>query len=256
MSYMVIITDGGTEPRYRRFEDLGEAAAYVEMLRNEHDVADAELFRLDRLHYEVKPYYRVLVEEPAPLALQAASTPDDRPQAPQTAAPRPPAEGPAEVRTAHPEPAVETNAGAQRPSTSWEEPAAPAPRYDAPSAPPAGATESSAHADDAYGDPPSGSVWESPTAPSGSSFAMGPAEDEPVLHEPISAAFPETPTDAEVSDAIGDEDASFYGQRESSDPEATSYETPRHEPSGNAPGAWGEDQAGTQSSGRRGLFGR
>ncbi len=91
MSYMVIITDGGAQPRYRQFDDLGEAAAYVEMLRNEHDVADAGLFRLDRLHYEVKPYYRVLVEDPAPLALQAASTQVNAPVAETQPAPPPPA---------------------------------------------------------------------------------------------------------------------------------------------------------------------
>ncbi len=84
---------------------------------------------------------------------------------------------------------------------------------------------------------------------------MGPGADpEPVLEEPISAELSAERVEVEVSDEFGDDEAAIYGYGEPAASESAPHEPPA--PEFNPPGAWGDDQSSSQSSGRRGLFGR
>jgi hypothetical protein len=54
----------GTD-QYRQFDDLGQAVAFVEELRNTEGVEGAKLYALDEVAFEMKPYFKVEVVQPA-----------------------------------------------------------------------------------------------------------------------------------------------------------------------------------------------
>lgn len=59
MSYMVLYTGRDGRSAFGRCEDVAEAAAEVERLRNNEDIDDAKIFRLEEVRFEIKPYFRV-----------------------------------------------------------------------------------------------------------------------------------------------------------------------------------------------------
>lgn len=58
---MVIFRSADGKPGYHQAETLEEAVAFVERLRNEDQVGDARVFRMDEVPIEFKVYYRVEV---------------------------------------------------------------------------------------------------------------------------------------------------------------------------------------------------
>ncbi len=60
VSHIVIHDSADSVTQYRQFDDLGNAVAYVEELRNAAGV-DARLYTLDEVKFEVKQYFRVEV---------------------------------------------------------------------------------------------------------------------------------------------------------------------------------------------------
>ncbi|MEO5842543.1 MAG: hypothetical protein ABIQ73_03930 [Acidimicrobiales bacterium] len=72
MSYMVQYTGLDGSAAFGRCEELNDAVAEVERLRNEQSIDSAQIYRLEEVKFEIKPYFRVElpatagVTEPAP----------------------------------------------------------------------------------------------------------------------------------------------------------------------------------------------
>ena len=56
---MVLYTGIDGLGAFGRCEELPEAVAEVERLRNEQSIEDAQIFRLEEVKFEMKPYFRV-----------------------------------------------------------------------------------------------------------------------------------------------------------------------------------------------------
>ena len=59
VSYMVLYTGLDGSAAFERCEELTEAVAEVERLRNEQSIEDARIYRLEEVKFEIKPYFRV-----------------------------------------------------------------------------------------------------------------------------------------------------------------------------------------------------
>jgi len=111
MSHMVIYRGADGAPGYHQADEVHDAVAFVENLRNREGVEEARIFRMEHVNFEYRPYFRVeLTTGDASLA----------------AAPEAPAVSPA------PEGATPTPAPAPEPS-SKSEPEADTPTPDPPS---------------------------------------------------------------------------------------------------------------------------
>lgn len=80
MSHLVIFRGEGGKTSYHQSETLDEAVKFVEHLRNQENVEDARLFRLDEVPLEVRTYYKVEVSAAGPAAsgpVRAESALDD-----------------------------------------------------------------------------------------------------------------------------------------------------------------------------------
>ena len=90
---MVSYRSSDGQQSYREIDELSEAIAYVEHLRNDKAVDHARIFKLDEVSFEFRPYFRVEIAEgaapsgpPAPGETHAswdgpaaaADAPDDR----------------------------------------------------------------------------------------------------------------------------------------------------------------------------------
>ena len=77
MAHMVTFTSPEGRKGYHQVEDLDEALAFVERLRNSEGVTDAQVFRMEEVAIEVKQYYKVEVVGPGgqPAAAPAAPVP-------------------------------------------------------------------------------------------------------------------------------------------------------------------------------------
>lgn len=90
MSHMVIFQTPDGSPGYNQFDTVDESVSFVEKLRNEQNVQNARIFKLDELKFEFKPYYRVELA-----ALTAGDAVTSTPSAPAAApAPAPAAASP------------------------------------------------------------------------------------------------------------------------------------------------------------------
>ena len=83
MSYMVLYTGLDGSAAFGRFEELTEAVAEVERLRNEQSIDGAQIYRLEEVKFEIKPYFRVelpaavsAIDAPAPSTFATPSTPE------------------------------------------------------------------------------------------------------------------------------------------------------------------------------------
>jgi hypothetical protein len=77
---MVLYKDLDGRGAFDRCDELTDAVAEVEQLRNEQGIEDAQIFRLEEVKFEIKPYFRVeipgaLTEAPSVPATEAPSTP-------------------------------------------------------------------------------------------------------------------------------------------------------------------------------------
>jgi len=61
VTHMVIFRSPEGKPGYHQAEGLDEAMRFAEMLRNQEQVTDARIFRMDEVPIEFKTYYRVEV---------------------------------------------------------------------------------------------------------------------------------------------------------------------------------------------------
>ena len=59
MTHMVIFRSPEGKPGYHQAEGLDEAMRFAEMLRNQEQVTDARIFRMDEVPIEFKVYFRV-----------------------------------------------------------------------------------------------------------------------------------------------------------------------------------------------------
>ena len=59
VSHMVIYRGVDGKPGYQQAEDIHDAVAFVEQMRNEEGVEQARIFRLEEVTFEYRPYYRV-----------------------------------------------------------------------------------------------------------------------------------------------------------------------------------------------------
>ncbi len=66
MSFMVNFRSAEGKPGYHPTDSLEEAVRFVEHLRNQEQVADARVWRLQEVPLEVKTYYKVVVPSGAP----------------------------------------------------------------------------------------------------------------------------------------------------------------------------------------------
>ena len=97
MAHLVTFTSPEGRKGYHQVEELDEALAFVERLRNSEGVTDAQVFRMEEVQFEVKQYYKVEVAGAAGQAAAAA------PAAPSPTPPPPVApEGYGEVQAEQP----------------------------------------------------------------------------------------------------------------------------------------------------------
>jgi hypothetical protein len=75
VAYMVIFRSVEGKAGYHQAETLGDAVKFVERLRNEEQVDQARIFRMEEVTFEFKPYYRVEVATGEP-----AAAPDGAPE--------------------------------------------------------------------------------------------------------------------------------------------------------------------------------
>jgi hypothetical protein len=151
---MVIFQTPDGNPGYNQFETVDESIGFVEKLRNEQNVLNARIFKLEELKFEFKPYFRVQ------LAMLNAG---DASAAPAAAAPSPAPAAPAAPATPF--------GGA---------PAAPAAPVaaEAPAAPPAPQSAPVANLDSPVGRPAGGDAPVGAPLPNGNSFSGAPSEDD------------------------------------------------------------------------------
>lgn len=75
MSHMVMFRSAEGKPGYHQTESLDEAVGFVEHLRNQEQVADARIFRLEEVPIAVKTYYKVEVSSVPPGNSPSATAP-------------------------------------------------------------------------------------------------------------------------------------------------------------------------------------
>jgi hypothetical protein len=63
---MVSYRGANGEQSYHETDELNEAIAYVEHLRNNEAVDHAQIFKLDEVSFEFRPYFRVEIAGAAP----------------------------------------------------------------------------------------------------------------------------------------------------------------------------------------------
>jgi hypothetical protein len=74
---MVLYTGLDGRGAFGRCEELSEAVAEVERLRNDQDIEDAQIFRLEEVKFQIKPYFRVelpRLTEPPPVPAPSAGS--------------------------------------------------------------------------------------------------------------------------------------------------------------------------------------
>jgi hypothetical protein len=77
---MVLYTGLDGSAAFGRCEELNDAVAEVERLRNEQSIDGAQIYRLEEVKFEIKPYFRVelpvttIETEPAPPVVAAPPT--------------------------------------------------------------------------------------------------------------------------------------------------------------------------------------
>ncbi len=98
MSHMVIYRGPDGKPGYHQTDEIHDAVAFVEGLKNEQDVEHARIFRLEEVQFSYKPYFRVELGD-APAVAAAPATPAVSAPA-AAAAPAPAAAAPAPAAAA------------------------------------------------------------------------------------------------------------------------------------------------------------
>ncbi|MEO7836490.1 MAG: hypothetical protein ABIS21_02475 [Acidimicrobiales bacterium] len=87
MSHMVMFRSAEGKAGYHQTESLDEAIGFVEHLRNQEQVPDARVFRMEEVEIEIKTYYKVEVAPRKVSAPRSAASAPVPPAAPPAAAP-------------------------------------------------------------------------------------------------------------------------------------------------------------------------
>jgi hypothetical protein len=103
VSHMVIFRSADGRPGYHQADELGDAAAFVERLRNEEGVEHARIFRMEEVTFEFRPYYRVTLGQ-EPQAAHPVAEMEAVAMVPEPLAPEPVPAEPAPVAEAAPLP--------------------------------------------------------------------------------------------------------------------------------------------------------
>jgi hypothetical protein len=72
MSHIVIHEDNDNITQYRQFDDVADAATYLEELHNVEGLAGARLFALDEVQFAVTSYVKVEIGASAPTTFPAS----------------------------------------------------------------------------------------------------------------------------------------------------------------------------------------
>ena len=75
MSHMVIYRGTDGSPGYHQTDEVHDAVAFVEQLRNEQGVEEARIFRMEQVTFEYRPYFRVELTSSGPSLSAPAATP-------------------------------------------------------------------------------------------------------------------------------------------------------------------------------------
>ena len=75
MSHMVIYRGTDGSPGYHQTDEVHDAVAFVEQLRNDKGVEEARIFRMEQVNFEYRPYFRVELMASEPSLGAGASTP-------------------------------------------------------------------------------------------------------------------------------------------------------------------------------------
>lgn len=104
MSHMVIYRGTDGSPGYHQTDEVHDAVAFVEQLRNERGVEEARIFRMEQVTFEYRPYFRVELTASDPSLNAAATKPavGAAPTPPPGVAPTPPPGAVAAPETAAP----------------------------------------------------------------------------------------------------------------------------------------------------------
>ncbi len=73
MSHIVKYTSPDGKADYHHTDDIHDAVSFVEQLRNDQGVDGAQIFRLEEVNFDYRPYYRVQLKAAEPM-LAAAPT--------------------------------------------------------------------------------------------------------------------------------------------------------------------------------------
>ncbi len=122
MSHMVIYRGTDGSPGYHQADEVHDAVAFVEQLRNDQGVEEAKIFRMEEVTFQYRPYFRVeLVSSErtlsAPAAKPAVAAAPAAPTPPAAEASAPQVEVPSAESTVDVTETVETAAPAPTIST-------------------------------------------------------------------------------------------------------------------------------------------
>ena len=59
MSHLVIYRGADGSPGYHQTDEVHDAVSFVERLRNEQGVEGAQIYRMEQVNFEYRPYFRV-----------------------------------------------------------------------------------------------------------------------------------------------------------------------------------------------------
>jgi hypothetical protein len=77
MPHMVVFRSTEGKPGYHQADALDDAVKFVERLRNQENVTEARIFRMEEVPIEFKTYYRVEIGAPSEAAPQTDEADDD-----------------------------------------------------------------------------------------------------------------------------------------------------------------------------------
>jgi hypothetical protein len=75
MSHMVIYRGTDGSPGYHQADEVHDAVAFVEQLRNDQGVEEAKIFRMEQVTFEYRPYFRVELTASGPSLAAPPATP-------------------------------------------------------------------------------------------------------------------------------------------------------------------------------------
>jgi hypothetical protein len=87
MPHMVVFRSTEGKPGYHQAEALEDAVKFVERLRNQENVTEARIFRMQEVPIEFRTYYRVEVGGPGEDAEAPAASPEPTAEAEAPAEP-------------------------------------------------------------------------------------------------------------------------------------------------------------------------